>query len=163
MLSFVPLSAGGESAAPKAIPLSCPLCVPRLVNSGLEGSGVASLGAALPREDGSVVVGPGDAEGFAPLQGKPGRLMLDGGADAQLPTVYHGFSPIPDPMLRSSSSLIRATPRSQNCRGARSFVIRSEVLKACSSDALACSRNFLEFRMIEAKMGLESQKGALIW
>ena len=43
------------------------------------------------------------------------------------------------------------------------FVIRSEVLKACSSDALACSRNFLEFRMIEAKMGLESQKGALIW
>jgi hypothetical protein len=26
--------------------------------------------------------------------------MLDGRADAQLSTVYHDFSPIPDPMLR---------------------------------------------------------------
>jgi hypothetical protein len=53
--------------APKAIPLSCPLCVPWLANSDLEGSGVTSLGPALPEEDVNVVVGPGDAEGFAPL------------------------------------------------------------------------------------------------
>jgi hypothetical protein len=64
VLSFVPPSASEESAAPKAVQLSCPLCVPRLVNSDL---GVTSLGAALPGEDVSVVVGPGDAEGFAPL------------------------------------------------------------------------------------------------
>jgi hypothetical protein len=37
-----------------------------------------------------------------------------------------------------------------------------EVLKVCSNDALACSRNFLEFRMTEAKVSLESQKGHLL-
>lgn len=67
MLGFAPLFAGEGFVAPKAVPLSCPLCVPRLVNSDLEGSGVMSLGAALPEEDVNVVVGPGDAEGFAPL------------------------------------------------------------------------------------------------
>jgi hypothetical protein len=67
VLRFVPPFAGEESAAPKAIPLSCPLCVPRLVNSDLGGSGVTSLGPALPGEDVNVGVGPGDAEGFAPL------------------------------------------------------------------------------------------------
>lgn len=67
MLRFVPLFAGEESAAPKTIPLSWPLCVPRLVNSGLGGSGVTPLDPALPGEDVKVVVGPEDAEGFAPL------------------------------------------------------------------------------------------------
>jgi hypothetical protein len=67
VLGLVPLFTGEGFAAPKAIPLSCPLCVPRLANSDLEGSGVASLGPALPEEDVNVVVEPGDAEGFAPL------------------------------------------------------------------------------------------------
>jgi hypothetical protein len=67
VLGFVPLFAGEDIAGPKAIPLSCPLCVPRLVNSDLEGSGVASLGPALRGKNVDVVVGPGDAEGFAPL------------------------------------------------------------------------------------------------
>lgn len=67
MLGVVPLFAAEGFAAPKAIPLTCPLCVPRLVSSDLEGSGVTSLGPALPEEDVNVVVGPGDAEGFAPL------------------------------------------------------------------------------------------------
>ena len=67
MLGFIPLFADEGFAAPKAIPLSCPLCVSSLVNSDLEGSGVASLGPALPEEDVNVVVEPGDAEGFAPL------------------------------------------------------------------------------------------------
>jgi hypothetical protein len=89
--------------------------------------------------------------------------MLDGGADAQLSAVYHDFSPIPDPMLRKFELFDPCHSRKPKLQGRSKLVIRSEVLKACSSDALACSRNFLEFRMIEAKMGLESQKGALIW
>ena len=36
------------------------------------------------------------------------------------------------------------------------------VLGVWSSDTLTCSRNVLEFRMIEAKVDLESQKGALV-
>jgi hypothetical protein len=67
VLGFVPLFADEGFAAPKVIPLSCPLWVPRLVDSDLEGSGVTSLGPTLPEEDVNVVVGPGDAEGFAPL------------------------------------------------------------------------------------------------
>jgi hypothetical protein len=67
VLRFVPPFADEGFAAPKVIPLSCPLCVPRLVNSDLEGSGVTSLDPASPEEDVNVVVGPGDAEGFAPL------------------------------------------------------------------------------------------------
>jgi hypothetical protein len=67
VLGFVPLFAGEGFAAPKAIPLSCLLCVPRLVDWDLEGSGVTSLGPALPDEDVNAVVGLGDAEGFAPL------------------------------------------------------------------------------------------------
>jgi hypothetical protein len=46
-------------------------------------------------------------------------------------------------------------------RGRSVLVDCSEVLKVCSSGALARSRYFLEFRMIEARMGLESQKGHL--
>ena len=47
-------------------------------------------------------------------------------------------------------------------QGRSELMIWSEVLKVCSNDALACSRNFLEFRMTEAKVSLESQKGHLL-
>jgi hypothetical protein len=47
-------------------------------------------------------------------------------------------------------------------QGRSEFMIWSEVLKVCSNDALACSRNFPEFRMTEAKVSLESQKGHLL-
>lgn len=88
--------------------------------------------------------------------------MLDGGADAQLSTVYHDFSPIPDPMLRKLELCNPCHPRKPKLQGRSELMICLEVLKVCSSDALACSRNFLEFRMIEAKVGLKSQKGHLL-
>jgi hypothetical protein len=88
--------------------------------------------------------------------------MLDGGADAQLSTVYHDFSPITDPMLRKLELFNPCRSWKPKLQGRSELTICSEVLKVCSSDAFACSRNFLESRMIEAKVGLESQKGHLL-
>lgn len=64
-------------------------------------------------------------------------------------------------MLRKLELFNRCQCRRPQLRGRSVLVDCSEVLKVCSSGALARSRNFLEFRMIEARMGLESQKGHL--